>query len=184
VAAGDARATSAGPQPAATGAPAPPGALAESTCASCHATHPLNPDARGRVELVGLPERYAPGARYPLVFRIAHPDAERKRWGFQLVALSRRTLASAGELVVTDAARTQLVEGPDAARTYLEHAYAGTGIGRGGSCEWNFEWVAPAAGAGDVDFYAVGIAANMDGTQNGDLIFTTSPSPIARTAPE
>lgn len=179
-----AHATSAGPQPGTTGAPGAPGAPAETTCAACHATHPLNPDARGRVELLGVPERYAPGARYALRFRVVHPDAGRTRWGFQLVALSRNTLRSAGELVVTDPARTQLVESPDGARTYLAHAYGGTGIGSGGGFEWSFEWVAPAAAVGEIEFYAVGNAANMDGSQNGDLIFTPSPAPIARSAPE
>lgn len=168
-----------GPQPAMTGVPSSGEVLAEMTCQSCHASSPLNPDALGRVRLEGLPERWEPGRRYPLVLRVEHPGADRQRWGFQLTAVDAHTLLGAGRLVASDPETTQVIDGGIAEREYVEHTEAGTGIGRHGGMEWSFDWIAPAAGSGEVAFFAVVNAANGDGAKEGDWIFAPAPSPLA-----
>lgn len=162
-----------------TGVPGSGELLAEMTCQSCHSSSALNPDAVGRVRLEGLPERWEPGRRYPLVLRVEHPGADRQRWGFQLTAVDASTLLGAGRIVASDPERTQVIDGGFALREYVEHTEAGTGIGRLGGMEWRFDWIAPATGSGDVAFFAAVNAANGDGAKEGDWIFAPSPSPLA-----
>ena len=174
-----AAAASAGADPGLTGAPAGGGLAAEGNCTACHTGSPLNPDAAGRIEILGLPERYRPGERYALELRLAHPDASRARWGFQVTALSPRTMQGAGELVVVDEVATQRIDGGPGGRQYLEHTLEGTAPGRTGEQRWKFAWVAPSADAGEVAFFGGGNAANADGSNQGDWIFNPTPAPIA-----
>jgi len=173
-----ARATSSGPQPGLSGAPQIGGVSAEMTCTSCHATYPLNPDALGKVELLGLPAAYAPGQRYTLTFRISHPDVALTRWGFQVTAIQRVDGQGAGEFVVTDAQNTQRVGGL-AHREYVEHTLPGTAMGKAGGTSWSFDWIAPARDVGEIVFYGGGNASNMDGSKEGDRIYNPTPAPLA-----
>ena len=177
-----AQATSSGPQPGTTGAPAIAGVAAEMDCTSCHTGQRLNPDDAGKVELSGLPSAYEPGKRYTVTFRISHPDPALARWGFQVTAVRLSDGHGAGELLVTDAPRTQKQTGV-AGREYVEHTVPGTAIGQPGGATWTFDWVAPAAGAGDVEFFGVGNAANVDGSNQGDHIYGPSPAPLATLRP-
>lgn len=43
-----------------------------------------------------------------------------------------------------------------------------------GPRSWEFDWTAPSAGTGPVRFYAAGNAANNDGSDNGDRIYTSN----------
>lgn len=174
-----AHAASAGADPGMAGVPAGGGLAAEGTCTACHTSSAINPDGAGKIEILGLPERYAPGERYALELRLAHPDASRARWGFQLTAVDARTLQRAGELLVTDTVATQRLDGGAGDRQYLEQTLEGTGTGTPGEQRWRFAWVAPAAGAGDVAFFGAGNAANADGSNQGDWIFNPSPAPLA-----
>ena len=173
-----ARATSSGPQPGLSGAPEIGGVPAEMTCNSCHATYPVNPDTLGKVELLGLPDAYAPGRRYTLTFRISHPDAAITRWGFQVTAIQKTNGQGAGEFVVTDPQNTQRVGGL-AHREYLEHTLPGTAMGKSGGTSWNFDWVAPARDVGEIVFFGAGNASNMDGSKEGDRIYNPTPAPLA-----
>lgn len=176
---GEVRATSSGPQAGVSGVPAGVGLAAEMTCAACHASLPLNPDRDGRVELHGVPDRYVPGARYRLTFSIAHPAPDLRRWGFQLTAVATRSLLGAGAWKATDPARTQVVRGAVAGRSYVEHTHAGTAIGSSGGHSWSFEWISPEADVGAVAFYGGGVASNLDGSMEGDRVFNPTPEPLA-----
>jgi AcrR family transcriptional regulator len=173
-----AQATSSGPQPGLSGAPQIGGVPAEMTCTSCHATYPLNPDTLGKVELLGLPDAYAPGRRYTLTFRISHPDSAITRWGFQVTAIQKTNGQGAGEFVVTDPQNTQRVGGL-VHRDYVEHTLPGTAMGKPGGTSWNFDWIAPARDVGEIVFYGSGNASNMDGSKEGDRIYNPTPEPLA-----
>src|SRR6266853_2832821 len=164
-------ASSSGPPAGFTGAPVGAGHDAESTCAQCHNTYPLDPDDNGKVELLGVPERYVAGQRYRLTFRVSH--AEATRWGFQLTAIVKSTNTGAGDFAPKAGdTSTQCVAAGE--RTYIEHGPAGrgaTGIGHLKSYEWEFDWIAPPAEAGEVVFYGLGNAANGDGSEAGDRIY-------------
>jgi hypothetical protein len=182
--AASASSSSSGPQPGSTGVPAGAGSAAEPTCTSCHTGFPLNSDGRGRLTLSGVPARYVPGERYTLVLELRHPDEERKRWGFQLTAVSAKTLSGAGAFVVTDNPNTQLIRGTVMNREYVSHSYYGTGAGEAGGQRWSFDWTAPKPAVGRVAFYGVGSAADLDGSEKGDRIYGPAPKPLAITDPE
>jgi hypothetical protein len=175
-------ASSTGPQPGTTGAPAGGGFPAEPVCTACHTGFPLNSDGRGKLTLSGVPKRYVPGKRYTLVVKLVHPDDDRSRWGFQLTALSA-AYTGAGEFMVTDQPNTEVIRGPVAGRAYVSHSYYGTGVDEKGGCEWTFDWIAPQASAGKVAFYGAGNASDADGSKLGDRIYSPSPAPLAVTQP-
>lgn len=161
---------SSGPPPGFTAAP---GEDARA-CTRCHAGS-LNPDGRGRVSIGGLPSNYAPGERYFLTLSVSHPDADRRRWGFQITALTQNTNQPAGSFEITDASFTQKVTGgPGGSRQYIEHTARGTASGTAGGRMWSFVWVAPGLDVGPVAFYATGNAANGSGNPVGDKVYTIS----------
>jgi len=174
---------SSGPQPGSTGVPAGAGFEAEPTCISCHSGFPLNSDGRDRLLLSGVPVRYVPGERYGLVLELRHPDAARRRWGFQLTAVSATKLTGAGSFMVTDAANTQRIAGTVGNRQYMSHSYFGTGVGDAGGHRWSFDWIAPAREVGRVAFYGIGSAADSDGSKEGDRIYGPAPNPLAISDP-
>ena len=172
------------PQPGTAGVPAGGGFAAEPNCTSCHTGFPLNSDGRGFFELRGVPRRYVPGARYTLEVSVRHADDERRRWGFQLTAISAKSRLGAGEFVITDVPETQLIHGTFANRQYVSHSYFGTAVGDLGGHVWTFDWVAPDASAGLVTFHGVGSAADLDGSQRGDRFYAPpSAKPLAESAP-
>ncbi|MGH9894504.1 MAG: choice-of-anchor V domain-containing protein, partial [bacterium] len=134
-----------GPFASSAGVPAGGDFPAEVTCSSsgCHETFPLNPDTRGKIAIVNLPDNYVPGRRYSLTFRITHPDPDRQRWGFQVTAVAKDTFLRAGEFVVTERRNTQIIGGGFGNRQYVEHTAPGTAVGRLGGNSWNFDWIAP-----------------------------------------
>lgn len=178
-----AQATSIGPQAGSTGVPAHEQMAAEMNCTACHLTSPINPDEKGSIQLEGLPDAYEAGKAYDLTFRIEHPDPQFLRWGFQLTAVRQDNYKRAGSLLATDPATTQVVEGGPGGRQYVEHSYGGTSIGVAGGASWVFQWVAPSDAKAPVAFFASGNAANVDGANTGDLIYSKSPEPLAVLAP-
>lgn len=171
--------SSTAPQPGSAGVPGGGGFDAEPTCTSCHTGFPINSDGRGVLALSGLPERYVPGERYTLTLEVRHPDDERRRWGFQLTAVGAKSLAGAGAFVVTDNPNTQLIRGTVGNREYVSHSYFGTGVGEAGGHAWTFDWIAPAPAVGRIAFYGAGNASNLDGSKEGDRIYSPAPRPLA-----
>jgi hypothetical protein len=176
-------ASSAGPQPGTSGVPAGGGFPAEPTCTSCHTGFPLNADGHGFFKVTGVPSHYVPGEHYALTVELHHPDGDRQRWGFQLTAISAKKRTGAGEFVITDAPNTQKILGTFAGREYVSHSYFGTGIDAVGGTSWSFEWIAPPAATGAVEFYGAGNASNADGSKEGDRIYSPSPAPLATSSP-
>jgi hypothetical protein len=176
-------AVSSGPQPSTTGAPAIGNEAAEGQCIQCHNSFAANPDDAGRLELDGVPAHYEPGRSYTLTVRFTHGDKTVMRWGFQLTAIAMKDGAGAGEFVVTDPARTVVLTAMTGTRSYIEHGYGGTDIGKTGGASWTFDWKAPAADTGRIGFFGAANAANADGSNQGDRIYTRSPLPLAETAP-
>ena len=174
-------AASAGPQPGMTGAPGTGTEAAEGTCVSCHTSFAINPDDKGTLTIEGVPDTYAPGQTYSLTFRLAHPDPAVLRWGFQMTAIALKDGSGAGEFVATDPATTQVLSAMSGTRTYIEHSYGGTAIGQPGGNAWTFDWKAPAADVGSVGFFAAANASNVDGSNQGDRVYSKSPAPLAET---
>jgi hypothetical protein len=163
-------ASSMGPSPSFTGAPA------ESNCTVCHTTNPVN-TGYGGVQITGVPAAYAPGQEIEITVRAVKEDAV--IYGFQLTAVGE-----AGNTIGTfilpseNVPRMQIVPFTSDmfSRTYVQHTVDGLTGTQFGSNSWTFRWSAPAQAAGQVHFYAAANAADGDGSPSGDFIYTTSAS--------
>jgi hypothetical protein len=160
-----------GPPVGSTGAPG------ETTCANCH----FGSQPSGQFTITA-PQTYNPGQTYQIVVRHQTADQTRRRWGFQLTALTGSspagTFGGAG-------GNTQIAEGAGA-RIYIEHTTAGTFAGQANGAVWAFNWTAPATNVGAVTLYSAGNQANNDGIAEGDQIYTATatvqpPPPVTAT---
>jgi uncharacterized protein (TIGR03437 family) len=156
-------------------------------CTACHNSFaPANSDPSGSVTLENL-QPYVPGVPQNLRVRISHPTAA--RWGFQLTA---RFVNGGGRImagsftpidnetkVVCDNGSTSPLNtgdpGPCSAEklAWIEHADAPRGTPGQGHV-FAFQWTPPADENGDIVFYLAGNAANGDGSNRNDHIYTTT----------
>ena len=165
-------ARSAGPPTKRTGA-AVDGGL---SCMACHKTDPsANFDARGKFTI--KTSAYTPGVKQTILVALTHPEAA--RWGFQLTArLASDETKMAGTFGVSSWVRVKCA--PDERDApcngdleFASHQLASTNAGVTGWSTWTVDWTPPAQESGDVVFYAAGNAANNNGTNTGDHIYTT-----------
>ena len=174
---------SSGPPLSRTGAPGIGGLPAEVNCTVCHAGSALN-DPAGDFDILDVPDTYVAGNTYTLRVRLncAHdpPPVEPLKWGFQLTAARADSGLGAGTFTVGPGLwiRTYAATSTSVFRTraYVEHDADGTHTGEGGPVEWSFNWTAPSPATGTIHFFAAGNAANGDGVQGGDHIFTARDS--------
>lgn len=168
----------ASPERSSSGAPgAHTGAPGEQTCATsgCHDDNTINSgQASLSIEVGSSIENYVPGKTYSVKVSISEKNV--KRFGFQLLALNKSTLASVGTFQIADAGRTQLVKNTQAFtdREYVTYSFNGTDATSEGMSEWLVNWTAPATDIGPVAFYAAGVSANDDMTDKKDHVYTTS----------
>lgn len=169
--AGTGRVASSGAPIGSTGAPG------ENTCAKsgCH-TGQDNLNAgpgtlRLNHDLAGL--SYEPGQVYSLSVSLEQKDIE--RFGFALSVLNKEG-KSVGEFILTEPSRTQVLPGIShfSGRNYLTYTYAGTQALPDETGKWSFQWKAPETEQGSVTFYFAAVAANNDGTDEGDQVYTDS----------
>ena len=168
-----------GPDPRRTGAPGDaPTACADSGCHSL----PLN-SFGGSVTII-LPDgnSYKPGVKQHIMVRVADPA--QRRWGFQFTARLAGNPANgqAGDLVPGSDGFTQVLCNDGRATPcragaevqFIEHTVEGTRLGTRDGATFEFDWTPPSNDAGDIVFYAAGNAANGNGDEFGDHIYTTS----------
>lgn len=131
------------------------------TCAQCH-SGALNP-----VDWIStnIPAAgYVTGEKYTVTINANDPAAV--KIGFEITAES--AAGKQASFVITDDTKTKLVN----SNKSVTHKSAGiTPVN--GSIAWSFDWIAPAAGTGDVTFYAAINAANGNGSTSGDKIYTS-----------
>lgn len=150
-------------------------------CTACHQTYaPANSDNRGRVVVESA--YYKPGQKQIVRVRVEHPEAQ--RWGFQLTARTASDeTKTAGSFTSSASVRVECDDGslrgslPPCAEGTLQfanHTMESTRNGTPGGVWWDIEWTPPATDVGDVVFYAAGNAANGNGTNVGDRIYTTA----------
>jgi hypothetical protein len=138
-------------------------------CTSCHATNPLN-NPGGSVSANGLPNSYTAATAYPFSIITSHSSADRKRFGFSIIAVNKDGLAS-GTFSTTN---------PNAAPngSELSHHNALTLATAVQSYTYdNLTWTAPVnPGLADqtITFYYVGNAANGNGSSTGDYIYAAT----------
>lgn len=146
-----------GPPDGKTGAPG------EGTCVECHSTFPLN-SGDGSFSISG-PAQFEAGQTYAITIEISDPG--QLRWGFEFTPLDQ------GTITITDATNTQLSS--SGGRFYVKHTSSGTYAGfPDGPADWSFDWTAPANPPESITFYAAGNAADYNGLNTGDYIYTTT----------
>ena len=170
---------SGGPEPRKTGAPG------DTTCnqAQCHVGTPLNASGN-RVSLsFSGGTTYVPGEKQRITITISDTDA-RRAYGFQLTArlASNESNGQAGRFTAVEPQTVVICNNGDerdrAPRNgtcsagqeveFIEHsAPKSTG-------EFTVEWTPPTTNVGDIRFYVAGNAANGNGNEMGDRIYTAN----------
>lgn len=163
---------SSGPPVRRTGAPVDGGL----DCTACHRSFAVNSDSRGGVTIDAA--SYTPGVKQTVKVTVQHPEAV--RWGFQLTArLASDPSKQAGTFSPNDQVRVRCDTSPgkdapcNGAVEFPEHSDAPR-TAAGAGFTFTVDWTPPSTNAGSVIFYAAGNAANGDGTNSGDQIYTTS----------
>ncbi len=147
--------------------------LNEQTCtaADCHDDGEVNTGS-GSVT-IEAPMQYTPGE--PVEFTVRVEEDGRQTFGFQAAVKAVSDTMDfhdhVGTLEVVDAAITRIIVG-----NYVTHTEDGIEQN-----EWMVRWAAPADETRPVTIYAAGNAANGDGEDRGDHIYTTSWTMTANT---
>ena len=140
-------------------------------CTACHNSYQVN-SGDGQLQLLGLPPAYMPDSTYMLIIALVDTGQIQHRWGFEMTAVLNNG-DQGGTLAPDEPLFVQISEGPGAQRDYAKHTTLGTLEGSPAGA-WVIVWTAPAAASDSVHFYLAGNAANGDGTNQLDYIYTTS----------
>ncbi len=132
-------------------------------------------DGNGMVELLGVPDRYTPGASYPITVRLSSTSTQLngfRRWGFELTAA--RLTDGGGAGTFTSSSLTTVIGNQYFyhLRPYATQNFNTLKPGASSPVEWTVTWSAPGADQGDVGFYVAGNAANGNQSNSGDFIYT------------
>ncbi len=149
------------------------GAPGEDTCVVCHSTSALN-SGPGKVTIT-FPGAgtYTPGQTVRV--RVTLEDPTAARWGFNLTVRkeSSSDFVGAFALPSTPTPAVAAIRNQGTAR-YVTHSANGTFRAQSGQAAWEVDWTAPAAGTGPVRFYVAGNAANNNGANSGDRIYSSN----------
>lgn len=134
------------------------------SCTGCHAGTPNN--QAGMITSNIPAGGYTPGQTYQITGTVS--AAGRTKFGFQISPQSPNG-SLLGTLVNATPTLTQIVGN----NKYITHTAAGN-QGSNGSHTWTFNWIAPAAGTGNVTFYGAFNASNSNNSSSGDIIYLSS----------
>lgn len=147
------------------------GAPGDDTCVVCH-TGVLN-SGPGRVTITfPAGSTYTPGQTVRMKVTVEDPVA--RRWGFSITAKREASTTFAGSFAIPSTPSPAVVRFTQGSNQYLTHTINGTFRGTANTASWEFDWTAPAAGTGPVRFYVAGNAANNNGSDSGDRIYTSN----------
>jgi uncharacterized protein (TIGR03437 family) len=154
------------------------------TCNACHGGAANAPNSNMAGRLTVTVANYRPGERQRITVSVEHP--EQSRWGFQLTArLESDPTKQAGRFVANDTVFVRcgaggMPEPPcNGEVEHVNHMLTSTGrnadgSGTPGGYAWEFDWIAPEENVGKIVFFAAGNAANNNGNNQGDFIYTRS----------
>ncbi len=130
----------------------------------CHGNSPGTPNGAEAIELTGLPAAgYVPDSTYNLT--ISASGSSYDKFGFEI---SPQTWS--GDML------GEWIAGTDSwinSTNWLTHSFAGT-AGANGAQSWDFQWIAPSAGTGNVNFYYTVLFANGADLFDGDVMLQDS----------
>lgn len=138
--------------------------VATGTCNNCHFGGNFGPQPEITLLQNGVATtEYIPGETYTVRLMI-NTQNDPTAYGFQMTALDNNNDGTG--TFQNEPAGTRLIN--VANRRYFEHTM------RASSNTVEVEWVAPAAGSGDANFYAGGLAVNGNGSTSGDIANTAA----------
>ena len=133
---------------------------ASGSCGSCHGGGSFFGQNKVGIVLPGdtnFLTSYTPGAEYEFLVRLKGTST---KMGFQATAI-----------LTSGSAAGTLGTAPSGTNTYMSgskiiwgHTMPST------TGEWRIKWTAPAAGSGNISFYASAVFANNNGRDNGDQV--------------
>lgn len=132
-------------------------------CTVCHGGSAMTVDPSWITSNIPA-QGYTPGATYRI--RATNTEFGATRFGFE-VSPQAINGALLGTMVITDTARTKLVGDGK----YI--TYKAAGVDGVDSNSWEFDWVAPAAGTGEVVFYGA-FNSNFEGHKEGDKTYLST----------
>lgn len=137
---------------------------ANKNCTECHSGTANS--ASGWISTNIPIQGYTPGQTYVITATGTHSGVV--KFGFELTA---ETMAGAktGSFTITDATRTKLTNQNKA----VTHKSAGTAP-NGNTASWSVNWTAPSTDVGQIRFYSAFNAANGNGNNSGDVIYTSN----------
>lgn len=147
----------------------------ESTCATsgCHDSYALNAGT-GTIALSSSNMtnwNYIPGTTYHMTFKVKFTG--RSLFGIGVECLTTAN-ANAGSLVITNAAQTHLANKTVGGVARVNVVQQQNGGMHADSMMFVFDWTAPTTNVGNVKFYYTGMAANNNGVETGDYVYTGS----------
>lgn len=135
-----------------------------SNCTDCHSGTAQNATDWIISDIPDL--GYSAGETYTITAMVEHTGSS--KFGFEVTAEDSDGL-KVGEIVITDAARTSLINDSKG----ITHTASGT-EGSANINEWSFDWIAPEGTTGDVTFYGAFNATNSDFLNTGDVIYLST----------
>ncbi len=147
------------------------GAPGEGTCVQCHSGSPLN--SGGGYVIVDSPDmifgQYQLGVTHTIQVTVGLPGSS--LFGFSIVALDANG-NSVGSFTAGADNHTEFFTIQGGARQYVTHNLNGGNTPDEHTFE--FTWTAPTEQLGTVTFYATGLAANGNGLNAGDKVYSTT----------
>jgi hypothetical protein len=149
------------------------GAPGENACNQCHSTNALN--SGGGSVTISSPDlvnwSYVPGFTYNINVKVKKTGVG--KFGFCFEALlpsgaNAGLISTTGSPNAKSLAATVLGNSRNSA-VHMQPNNFGTD-----SLIFTFQWTAPAAGTGNITFYAAGNATNSSNSSSGDFIYTTN----------
>jgi|GEM_PF-3213240 len=138
------------------------------TCVVCHSDFSLN-SGPGTIGITNIPSHYQSGDVYTISLFAIHPGAS--RWGFQATILDAENNQAGTLFPMND--RTRVSDNPGPSPDYISQSLAGT-ISEQMFGWWNFYWIAPPTGTGDVTLYATTLSGDAGGDEFGDYVYSTT----------
>jgi len=146
------------------------------TCTQCHnqLAPPVN---QGPGRIIINANSYTPGVKQNMTVQVS--DIQALRWGFQLTArVASDETKQAGSFTANENIRVlcdSAGEAPCSGQIeFATHRSTSSSGGAAGIRTFVLEWTPPGRDVGQVIFYGAGLAANNDGTANGDRTYTGS----------
>lgn len=149
------------------------GSPSENKCNSCHSGSTLN-DGTGSITITSpnmTNWEYVAGQTYQIDVTVTRSG--NSLFGFGCEALDGVN-HNGGTLVVSNSAQTHILNATISSYVRKNMTHQLNAGASAGSHTFSFNWTAPASGSGQVKFYATGVAANANGSDTGDHVYSTS----------